>query len=315
MVGASRGRRETPAEVLDRYDTARAALLAAVARLSAEEMRSPDGWSWAYDCLHGHVRKHLAMLGPWCATRRPSRASLMPTARHATPSPDLTIESIVAVDDARASSASIRATGPWLTPPRPPVRASSSRLSLRGGYPAQLTASEKPVIRSAVVARRPAHRVRPGRGDLGRRDGRLAPDQSRRQARRRPRSALVARRPQAGVPVAPARLDPDLADRCAGPAPRPAGDRAEAAATDVLTATGVDVDAFEWAPDGAGSRSWPSAGRTIAETSQIAFVDVATGESAGRGRRAGASTSARAGCPTARSSTCPMPTAGSRSSA
>ena len=72
MVGTSRGRRETPAEVLDRYDTARAALLAAVSRLSVEELRSPDGWSWAYDCLHGHVRKHLAMLGPWCATRRPT---------------------------------------------------------------------------------------------------------------------------------------------------------------------------------------------------------------------------------------------------
>ena len=22
---------------------------------------------WAYDCLHRHVRKHFAMLGPWCA--------------------------------------------------------------------------------------------------------------------------------------------------------------------------------------------------------------------------------------------------------
>jgi hypothetical protein len=36
--------------------------------MSADELRSPDGWSWAYDCLHGHVRKHLAMMGPWCAT-------------------------------------------------------------------------------------------------------------------------------------------------------------------------------------------------------------------------------------------------------
>ena len=34
--------------------------------LSVEELRSPDGWSWVYDCLHGHTRKHLAMLGPWC---------------------------------------------------------------------------------------------------------------------------------------------------------------------------------------------------------------------------------------------------------
>ena len=45
----------------------RADLLAAAGTLSVEELRSPDGWSWVYDCLHGHTRKHLAMLGPWCA--------------------------------------------------------------------------------------------------------------------------------------------------------------------------------------------------------------------------------------------------------
>ena len=87
-------------------------------------------------------------------------------------------------------------------------------------------------LRSPVVARRPARRVRPRRGDLGRRDGWLAPDQGRRQARWWPRPALVARRPPSRVPVTPPRLDPDLADRCAGPAARPAGDRAEAAAPD-----------------------------------------------------------------------------------
>lgn len=64
MVARSRGSGTTA--VLDRYDATRAALLAAVARLSADDLRSPDGWSWAYDCLHGHVRKHLAMIGPWC---------------------------------------------------------------------------------------------------------------------------------------------------------------------------------------------------------------------------------------------------------
>jgi len=51
--------------VLERYDRTRAALLDAVESLSNEELRSPDGWSWAYDCLHGHVRKHLAMIRPW----------------------------------------------------------------------------------------------------------------------------------------------------------------------------------------------------------------------------------------------------------
>ena len=64
-VAATRG--ETPAAVLARYDAGRAALLAAVETLSIEDLRSPDGWSWAYDCLHGHVRKHLAMFGRWCA--------------------------------------------------------------------------------------------------------------------------------------------------------------------------------------------------------------------------------------------------------
>jgi hypothetical protein len=63
-VVSTRG--ETPAEALVRYDAERAALLAAVETLRIEDLRSPDGWSWVYDCLHGHVRKHLAMLGRWC---------------------------------------------------------------------------------------------------------------------------------------------------------------------------------------------------------------------------------------------------------
>ena len=64
-VMAARG--ESPADALARYDAERTALLAAVETLRIEDLRSPDGWSWAYDCLHGHVRKHLAMLGRWCA--------------------------------------------------------------------------------------------------------------------------------------------------------------------------------------------------------------------------------------------------------
>ena len=65
MVAASRG--ETLDATLARYQGSRAALLGAVDTLSVEDLRSPDGWSWAYDCLHGHVRKHTAMLGPWAA--------------------------------------------------------------------------------------------------------------------------------------------------------------------------------------------------------------------------------------------------------
>jgi DinB superfamily len=63
MVASHRG--DAPAAVLDRYDRTRAGMLESVASLSTAELRSPDGWSWAYDCLHGHVRKHLAMVGPW----------------------------------------------------------------------------------------------------------------------------------------------------------------------------------------------------------------------------------------------------------
>ena len=62
------------AATLARYDAARTRLVEAVGSMSVEELRSPDGWSWAYDCLHGHVRKHLAMLGPWCVeATRPGR--------------------------------------------------------------------------------------------------------------------------------------------------------------------------------------------------------------------------------------------------
>jgi hypothetical protein len=58
-------RSETPPATLARYDGARRRLLDAADTLSVEELRSPDGWSWVYDCHHGHVRKHLAMLGRW----------------------------------------------------------------------------------------------------------------------------------------------------------------------------------------------------------------------------------------------------------
>lgn len=67
LVTVSRASGESPAANLARYDRARADLLVAADTLSVEELRSADGWSWVYDCLHGHTRKHLAMLGPWCA--------------------------------------------------------------------------------------------------------------------------------------------------------------------------------------------------------------------------------------------------------
>jgi DinB superfamily/Mycothiol maleylpyruvate isomerase N-terminal domain len=62
-----RSRPVGPVATLARYERAREAMHGAVATLTLGELRSPDGWSWAYDCLYGHVRKHLALLGPWCA--------------------------------------------------------------------------------------------------------------------------------------------------------------------------------------------------------------------------------------------------------
>lgn len=65
----ARSRHETPMETRARFDRSWAAMMTATDRLSIDDLRSADGWSWAYDCLHGHVRKHLAMLGPWVVRR------------------------------------------------------------------------------------------------------------------------------------------------------------------------------------------------------------------------------------------------------
>ena len=70
-VAASRSRGESAQAALERWDAGRAALLAATRTLTVEELRSPDGWSWVYDCLHGHVRKHLAMIAPVLAAHAP----------------------------------------------------------------------------------------------------------------------------------------------------------------------------------------------------------------------------------------------------
>ena len=66
MVAGARD--ETSESTSARYERGRRALREAVGTIDIEALRSPDGWSWAYDCLHGHTRKHAAMLGPWCAT-------------------------------------------------------------------------------------------------------------------------------------------------------------------------------------------------------------------------------------------------------
>jgi hypothetical protein len=62
-------RNEPPGETRARYRRAMQSLRAGVARLSLDELRDPEGWSWASGCLDGHLAKHLAMLGPWAARR------------------------------------------------------------------------------------------------------------------------------------------------------------------------------------------------------------------------------------------------------
>jgi len=65
---ADRDRGLSRPAVLERFDRGRLRLIAAVRALPIEELREPEGWSWAYEDLHGHVRAHLAMVGPFCAT-------------------------------------------------------------------------------------------------------------------------------------------------------------------------------------------------------------------------------------------------------
>ncbi len=66
QVRAARG--TPPAELLRRYETGHDRLRAAVAAMSDAEWLDPEGFSWAYEDLHGHVRTHLASIGPYAAT-------------------------------------------------------------------------------------------------------------------------------------------------------------------------------------------------------------------------------------------------------
>jgi len=65
QVRAARG--TPPSRLRDQFDTGRARLRTAIAAMSDDEWLDPEGFSWAYECLHGHVRAHHAMVGPWIA--------------------------------------------------------------------------------------------------------------------------------------------------------------------------------------------------------------------------------------------------------
>ena len=65
QVEASRG---TSPEVLrSAYATGVDRLREAIGAMRDDEWLDPEGFSWAYEDLHGHVRAHHAIIGPWAA--------------------------------------------------------------------------------------------------------------------------------------------------------------------------------------------------------------------------------------------------------
>jgi len=65
QVRAARG--TPPAELRRRYVAGLERLRTAIRAMRDDEWLDPEGFSWAYEDLHGHVRTHLAMIGPWVA--------------------------------------------------------------------------------------------------------------------------------------------------------------------------------------------------------------------------------------------------------
>jgi ABC-type molybdenum transport system ATPase subunit/photorepair protein PhrA len=64
---AARRRGTDPADLRDGFETARSRLVAVVAAMADDDWLDPEGFGWAYEDLHGHVRAHLAMIAPHAA--------------------------------------------------------------------------------------------------------------------------------------------------------------------------------------------------------------------------------------------------------
>jgi dipeptidyl aminopeptidase/acylaminoacyl peptidase len=201
----------------------------------------------------------------------------MPTAP-TTPSPNLTVEAIAAVDTPRDFRLHPRDRVVAYT-----AEAAGARqlftLSFRGGYPAQLTASEKAVsdpqwspdgrrlafvrddeiwVVEADGSRLTLVVGKPGGG----REPRWSPDGHRLAFLSRRRGWTQIWLIDAPVP------------RRGRPATEPKPPRPT-----VVTETGIDVDAYEWAPDGRMIAVMAQRGPEVSESSQIAIVDVSTKES------------------------------------
>ena len=58
--------------ILGRLAAARARLLETARRLSPEEIRGDESWTWIYGAFHGHYLDHLAVIEPWTTELRRS---------------------------------------------------------------------------------------------------------------------------------------------------------------------------------------------------------------------------------------------------